>query len=77
MVRALGERAARRYFATAEVFDSTRAAQLGLIHEAVPAEALDATIAQLAETLRNNGPTRCAPASGSRPRWPAARSTTR
>lgn len=56
VVRALGERASRRYFTTAEVFDSTRAAQLGLIHEAVPAEALDATIAQLAETLRNNGP---------------------
>uniref|UniRef100_UPI0019807B60 enoyl-CoA hydratase-related protein n=1 Tax=Burkholderia sp. Ac-20379 TaxID=2703900 RepID=UPI0019807B60 len=42
VVRALGERAARRYVLTAEVFDSARAAQLGLIHEAVPADALDA-----------------------------------
>ncbi|AJK49532.1 enoyl-CoA hydratase/isomerase family protein [Burkholderia plantarii] len=57
VVRALGERASRRYFTTAEVFDSARAAQLGLIHEAVPAEALDAAIAQLGETLRANGPT--------------------
>ncbi|WLE62785.1 enoyl-CoA hydratase/isomerase family protein [Burkholderia plantarii] len=56
VVRALGERASRRYFTTAEVFDSARAAQLGLIHEAVPAEALDAAIAQLGETLRANGP---------------------
>jgi methylglutaconyl-CoA hydratase len=56
VVRALGERASRRYFTTAEVFDSARAAQLGLIHEAVPAETLDATITQLGETLRANGP---------------------
>ncbi|WP_246794551.1 enoyl-CoA hydratase/isomerase family protein [Burkholderia perseverans] len=56
VVRALGERASRRYFTTAEVFDSARAAQLGLIHEAVPAETLDAAIAQLGETLRANGP---------------------
>ncbi|ACR31519.1 enoyl-CoA hydratase/isomerase family protein [Burkholderia glumae] len=56
VVRALGERAARRYFTTAEVFGSARAAQLGLIHEAVPAEVLDAAVAQLGDALRANGP---------------------
>ncbi len=56
VVRALGERASRRYFTTAEVFDSQRATQLGLIHDAVPAELLDAAIAQLTDALRANGP---------------------
>ncbi|WDD91475.1 enoyl-CoA hydratase/isomerase family protein [Burkholderia sp. FERM BP-3421] len=56
VVRALGERAARRYFATAEVFDSACAAQLGFVHEVVAAEALDATVAKLADALVANGP---------------------
>ncbi|PXX28650.1 MULTISPECIES: enoyl-CoA hydratase/isomerase family protein [Burkholderia] len=56
VVRAMGERAARRYFTTAEVFDSARAASLGFIHDAVPADALDETIAKLAATLVANGP---------------------
>ncbi len=56
VVRALGERAARRYFATAEVFDSARAAQLGFVHEVVAADALDATVAKLADALVANGP---------------------
>ncbi|HDR9375655.1 TPA: enoyl-CoA hydratase/isomerase family protein [Burkholderia multivorans] len=56
VVRAMGERAARRYFTTAEVFDSARAASLGFIHDAVPAAALDETVAKLAATLVANGP---------------------
>ncbi|NIF41968.1 enoyl-CoA hydratase/isomerase family protein [Burkholderia sp. Tr-862] len=56
VVRAMGERAARRYFTTAEVFDSARAASLGFIHDAVPAEALDETVAKLAAALVANGP---------------------
>jgi methylglutaconyl-CoA hydratase len=56
VVRAMGERAARRYFTTAEVFDSTRAASLGFIHDAVPPDALDETVAKLAATLVANGP---------------------
>ncbi|KVM74159.1 enoyl-CoA hydratase [Burkholderia ubonensis] len=56
VVRAMGERAARRYFTTAEVFDGARAAALGFVHEAVPADALDATVEQLAATLVANGP---------------------
>ncbi|TCW77357.1 enoyl-CoA hydratase [Burkholderia sp. SRS-46] len=56
VVRAMGERAARRYFTTAEVFDSARAAALGFVHETVPAEALDETVAKLAAALVANGP---------------------
>ncbi|KVM12201.1 enoyl-CoA hydratase [Burkholderia ubonensis] len=56
VVRAMGERAARRYFTTAEVFDGARAAALGFVHEAVPADALDETVEQLAATLVANGP---------------------
>ncbi|MBR8270221.1 enoyl-CoA hydratase/isomerase family protein [Burkholderia cenocepacia] len=56
VVRAMGERAARRYFTTAEVFDSARAASLGFIHDAAPADALDETVAKLAATLVANGP---------------------
>ncbi|KVC80001.1 enoyl-CoA hydratase/isomerase family protein [Burkholderia ubonensis] len=56
VVRAMGERAARRYFTTAEVFDGARATALGFVHEAVPADALDETVEQLAATLVANGP---------------------
>jgi methylglutaconyl-CoA hydratase len=56
VVRAIGERAARRYFTTAEVFDSGLAEKLGLVHERVASDALDATVAGLAQTLCANGP---------------------
>ncbi|MGK0444541.1 MAG: methylglutaconyl-CoA hydratase [Bermanella sp.] len=57
VVAAIGERAARRYFLSAEVFDANKAAQLGLIHEVVNDE--DALVKQgevLLETLRLNSP---------------------
>lgn len=44
VVAAIGARAARRYFAGAEVFDATEAARIGLLHEVVPAEGLDAAV---------------------------------
>ena len=56
VVRALGEAAARRYFLTAERFSATRAAQLGLVHEVVPAERLDAQVAEIVTALLANGP---------------------
>ncbi|RKP45897.1 enoyl-CoA hydratase/isomerase family protein [Trinickia fusca] len=56
VVRALGERASRRYFTTAEQFDCATAARLGLVHEMVGADALDATVQKLAATLCANGP---------------------
>ncbi|GAP35831.1 enoyl-CoA hydratase/isomerase family protein [Piscinibacter sakaiensis] len=56
VVRALGEQASRRYFATAERFDAARAHALGFVHERVAPEALDATVDALVATLVANGP---------------------
>src|SRR5690606_19141727 len=44
VVTAIGERAARRYFVTAERFDAREAHRLGLVHEVVPAAGLDARV---------------------------------
>jgi len=51
LVRAMGPRAARRYFLTAERFSAVEARRLGLVHEAVPAADLDATIARLVSAV--------------------------
>jgi methylglutaconyl-CoA hydratase len=56
VVRALGEQASRRYFATAERFSAERAHALGFVHEVVAAEALDPTVAELVAALVANGP---------------------
>ena len=44
VVAAIGPRQARRWFATAEVFDAAQALRMGLLHEVVEPEALDAAI---------------------------------
>lgn len=56
VVRALGEQASRRYFATAERFDAATAHRLGFVHELVAPEALDAKVAEIVATLAANGP---------------------
>lgn len=56
VVRALGAQASRRYMVTAERFSAHEALRHGFVHEAVPAEQLDATVAQLVSTLAANGP---------------------
>ena len=57
VVKAMGERQARRYFTTAERFDATTAQALGLVHEVVADEAaLDAKVAELTKALCTNGP---------------------
>lgn len=56
VVRALGERAARRWFLTAERFDAARAQALGLVHECVAASALDAAVGGIVKALVANGP---------------------
>lgn len=56
VIRAMGERAARRYFATAERFRADEAHRLGLVSEVVDEEELDATVAGLIDTLLQNGP---------------------
>lgn len=56
VIRAIGERQAYRYFQTAERIDSIRAAQLGLAHEAVSSEELDAKVAEMVNVLLQGGP---------------------
>ncbi len=56
LIRAMGARAAHRWFLTAERFGAAQAALCGLIHEAVPAGDLDARVAALAHTLVQAGP---------------------
>ena len=56
VIAAIGQRAARRYFVTAERFDAHRALQLGLVNEVVDAEQLDQEIDRLINALLANGP---------------------
>ncbi|MEO6018418.1 MAG: enoyl-CoA hydratase/isomerase family protein [Polaromonas sp.] len=56
VVRAMGARAAHRYFLTAERFDAAEALRIGFVHEVVKAEALDAKVAELTQALTNAGP---------------------
>jgi methylglutaconyl-CoA hydratase len=56
VMRAMGERAARRYFLTAEVFDAAEAHRLGMLSALVPANALDPTIDELVKHLLAGGP---------------------
>jgi methylglutaconyl-CoA hydratase len=56
VIRAIGERQAYRYFQTAERIGSTRAAELGLAHEAVATEALDTKVKEVVEALLQGGP---------------------
>ncbi|MCF2860011.1 enoyl-CoA hydratase/isomerase family protein [Pseudoalteromonas sp. SMS1] len=54
VIKAMGERHARRYFLTAEVFKADKALELGLIHEVT--DNLDASETHFIELLLNNGP---------------------
>ncbi|MGO4892387.1 enoyl-CoA hydratase/isomerase family protein [Flavobacterium sp. W21_SRS_FM6] len=56
VISAIGARAARRYFTTAEVFSARRARRLGLLSEAVTEEELDSTIESLIEHILRNSP---------------------
>jgi methylglutaconyl-CoA hydratase len=56
VVAAIGLRNARRLFVTGEVFDADRAASIGLLHEAVPADQLDATVAAIVKMLERTAP---------------------
>lgn len=55
VVRAIGARAARRYFLTAEVFDAAEAQRLGLLTALAPDRELDALIEKLLENLLAGG----------------------
>jgi methylglutaconyl-CoA hydratase len=56
VMRAMGERAAHRYFLTAERFSAAEALRIGFVHEVVTAAALDAKVAELARALVQAGP---------------------
>ncbi len=56
VIRALGERAAKRYFTTAEQFSANEAHRLGLVSEVVTTDHLDSTVDTLVNTLLSNGP---------------------
>lgn len=56
VMRAIGERAARRYFITAERFNAGKAKRLGLIHLVLEDEELDMAVAQMCRQVLLNGP---------------------
>ena len=56
VVEAIGARAARRYFLTAERFDAADAYRLGLVHDIVLPDALDERIDELLAALMTAGP---------------------
>lgn len=56
VIAAIGTRHARRYFASAEVFDAAQALRIGLLHEVVAADALDAAVERQVALLLKAGP---------------------
>jgi methylglutaconyl-CoA hydratase len=56
VIRAIGERAARRYFLTAEVFDAAEAYRIGLLSALVAADQLDSSLDALLKNLLTGGP---------------------
>jgi methylglutaconyl-CoA hydratase len=56
VVRAMGERMARRYFLTAEVFDAAEACRVGLLTAISPSEKLDGEIEEMLKHILQGGP---------------------
>ncbi len=56
VIRAMGPRAAQRYFLTAERFTAAEAQRIGLVHEVVAADALDAKVEQIVKALTSASP---------------------
>ena len=56
VIKAMGEQASRRYFLTAERFGAAEAHRIGFAHEVVPAEAIDAKVAEIVKALLGNSP---------------------
>jgi methylglutaconyl-CoA hydratase len=56
VIRAMGARAAHRYFLTAERFSAAEALRIGFVHEVVSAAQLDATVSGIAQSLVQAGP---------------------
>ena len=56
VIAAIGPRNARRYFATAEIFDAGEALRIGLLHQVVPTDQLDAAVEKQVAFLLKAGP---------------------
>lgn len=56
VIRAMGARAAHRYFLTAERFDAKEAHRIGFVHEVVSADQLDAKVVELTCALASASP---------------------
>jgi methylglutaconyl-CoA hydratase len=56
VIRAMGARAAHRYFLTAERFSADEAHRIGFVHELVDADALEGKVAELAQALVGASP---------------------
>ena len=56
VIRAMGPRAAHRWFLTAERFGAAEAHRIGFVHEVVSAERLDATVGELLKALTSASP---------------------
>ncbi len=56
VLRAIGARQAYRYFQSAERIDAQRAREIGLVHEAVAPEELDAKVQEIVASLLQGGP---------------------
>src|SRR4051812_30818391 len=56
VIRAMGARAAHRYFLSAERFTAVEAHRIGFIHEVVHSGHLDEKVAEIANALVNAGP---------------------
>jgi methylglutaconyl-CoA hydratase len=56
VIAAIGVRHARRLFVSGEVFDAAAAARIGLLHESVDADQLDAAVERAVHFLGKGGP---------------------
>ncbi|MDD0841009.1 enoyl-CoA hydratase/isomerase family protein [Curvibacter sp. HBC61] len=56
VIRAMGARAAHRYFLTAERFSAAEALRIGFVHEVVAADQLDTRVNEVVAQLLNAGP---------------------
>lgn len=56
VLRAIGARQASRYFQSAERIDAARAREIGLVHEVVEPEELDAKVQEIVSALLQGGP---------------------
>jgi len=75
VIRAMGARAAHRYFLTAERFDAAEALRIGFVHSVVPAVQLDDHVAEITRRWSMPAPM---PSRSAKPccmTWPARPST--